>query len=150
MTCITQVDSTLWALIGRLQGAEIQTPYTPSNKYFQVESVNANAVVIRTGEGGSAVALRREAFQQTLDYLVKHEHVGESNAIKIESNHNGELAGPLCKAARELPNGDLGTVVITYILPILEQCEAVAIGRLSRPTTTWLITQREPLRSSGQ
>ncbi|MDR6711249.1 hypothetical protein J2W83_000839 [Pseudomonas hunanensis] len=56
----------------------------------------------------------------------------------IQSSHDKDLAGPLCQAARQQPNGKFGTCVITYILPILEQCQVVGISRMASSTTTWL------------
>ncbi|CAM3975032.1 hypothetical protein CCOS865_02270 [Pseudomonas reidholzensis] len=139
MTVITQVDTTLWALISRLQGTELQTPYTPSNSRFGVASIDATSVTITTGAKDSAVVLTRAAFQQTLDYLTTHEHIGQAHAVVIQSSHDKEKAGPLCLAARKQPNGKSGTCVITYILPILEQCQVVGISRMAAPTTTWLL-----------
>jgi len=143
MRHITQVDSTLWALISRLEGTNLQTPYTPKNIWFRIDAIDEASVSITTRDGGSAIKLRRAAFQQTLDYLTEHEHFGEARAIAIESNTKPEQAGPLCQAARRHPDGTLGARVINYILPILEKCQAVAISRMVRPTTTWLVTERE-------
>jgi hypothetical protein len=142
MRHITQVDSTLWALISRLEGTELQTPYTPKNSWFRIDAIDEASVSITTLDGGSTITLRRAAFQQTLDYLTQHAHSGEARAIAIESSTTPEDAGPLCHAARRQPDGTLGTRVITYILPILEQCQAVAISRTVKPTTTWLIAGR--------
>ncbi|MGK4309134.1 hypothetical protein ACSMFX_13140 [Pseudomonas mosselii] len=128
MPYITQVDSTLWALITRLQGQELQTPHTPSNARFQVDTVGADNLTISRG-----------AFQQTLDYLAANGHFGVSNAVPVASNKDPALAGPVCLAARLQPNGNPGRMVITYILPILEHCQAVGIQRAITPTTTWLL-----------
>ncbi|HGA2318628.1 TPA: hypothetical protein ACIRVE_003209 [Pseudomonas putida] len=147
MTCITRVDDTLWTLINRLVGNELLTPYTPKNSWFRVEAVDDTGVSIRTLDGGSVFRLRREAFQQTLDYLLDREHLGEDRAIVIASNTAPDTAGPLCKAARQQPDGSLGIRVITYILPILEACQVVGIQRLQKPTTTWLINTRTQLQA---
>ncbi|WP_369987089.1 hypothetical protein [Pseudomonas xanthosomatis] len=139
MQHITQVDNTLWALISRLQGTELQTPYNPSNTRFRVVAVNADDVRVVTGDNDSTVTLTRAAFQQTLDYLASHRHFGEAHAVEIGSNKAPDSAGPLCHAARRQPDGRPGTMVITYILPILEHCQAVGLQRDTKPTSTWLL-----------
>ena len=149
MRYITQADSTLWALISRLEGAELQTPYSPKNSWFRVDTVDEASVSITTLGGGSPITLRRAAFQQTLDYLAQHEHFGKDQDIAIGSNTKPEEAGPLCQAARRQLDGVLGTRVVTYILPILEQCQAVAISRMEKPTTTWLIAESQRTEQSG-
>lgn len=139
MPYITQVDSTLWALITRLQGQELQTPHTPSNARFQVDTVGADNLTITTGAQASSLTISRGALQQTLDYLAANGHFGVSNAVPVASNKDPALAGPVCLAARLQPNGNPGRMVITYILPILEHCQAVGIQRAITPTTTWLL-----------
>jgi len=139
MQHITQVDSTLWALISRLQGKQLQTPSNKSNTFFRVVAVDTASVKIETGANDSLITLTRAAFQQTLDYLSENEHFGQLHAVEIRSNLNAENAGPLCQAARRNAQGKLSTVVITYILPILEQCHAVGIQRETTPTSTWLL-----------
>lgn len=139
MRSITQVDSTLWALISRLKDVDLQTPHTAKNKWFRIDSINENAAIITPRGGAHPITLRRAAFQQTLDYLHQHRHVGESRAITIQSNKTPADAGPLCQAARRQPNGKMGDRTITYILPILERCNAVGINHLITPTSTWLI-----------
>jgi len=139
MQHITQVDNTLWALISRLQGTELQTPSNASNTHFRIASVNNDQVEVVTGANNSSITLPRTAFQQTLDYLAANHHFGKAHAVEIRSNRKPEDAGPLCHAARRQPDGRPGTVVITYILPILEHCQAVAIQRDARPTSTWLV-----------
>lgn len=140
MKQITHVDSTLWSLISRLEGVDLQTPYTPKDKWFRIDSIDEAAVIVITRNGGASIALQRTAFQQTLDYLNQHKHFGEGRSIAIESNKNPVDAGPLCQAARRQPDGTLGIRTITYILPILEACHAVGISRMIKPTTTWLIS----------
>lgn len=139
MQHITQVDNTLWALISRLQGKELQTPSNASNTRFRVAAVSNDHVEVVTGTNNSSVTLTRAAFQQTLDYLASNRHFGEAHAVEIGSSRTSASAGPLCHAARRQPDGRTGTVVITYILPILEHCQAVAIQRDVRPTSTWLV-----------
>ena len=136
MQHIIQVDNTLWALISRLQGKELQTPSRSAR--FRITTVDANRVVIETGSKDSQLALTRAAFQQTLDYLAKNSHFGEAQAVEIRSNHTYEDAGPLCQAARYRAEGKPGCTNITYILPILEQCHAVGI-RSTNPNSTWLL-----------
>ncbi|MGY3016186.1 hypothetical protein ACVWZ5_001705 [Pseudomonas sp. TE6283] len=139
MQHITQVDNTLWALISRLQGTELRTPSNASNTRFRIAAVNNDHVRVVTGTNNSSITLTRAAFQQTLDYLASNRHFGEAHAVEIRSNLAPENAGPLCHAARRQPDGRPSTVVITYILPILEHCQAVAIQRDARPTSTWLV-----------
>ncbi|MDH0745607.1 hypothetical protein N5D61_04520 [Pseudomonas sp. GD03842] len=136
MQHITQVDNTLWALISRLQGKELQTPSRSAR--FLIANVDANRVVIETGSEDSQLELTRAAFQQTLDYLAGNNHFGEARAVEIRSSHTYEKAGPLCRAARYRAEGRPGRTNITYILPILEQCQAVGI-RSTTPNSTWLL-----------
>lgn len=136
MQHITQVDKTLWALISRLQGKELQTPSRSAR--FRIATVDANRVVIETGSQDSQLTLTRTAFQQTLDYLAGNHHFGQAQAVDISSNHTYEKAGPLCQAARYRVEGKPGGTNITYILPILEQCQAVGI-RSTTPNSTWLL-----------
>ena len=136
MQHITQVDNTLWALISRLQGKELQTPSRSAR--FRITTVDANRVVIETGSQDSQLTLTRTAFQQTLDYLASNHHFGQAQAAEISSNHTYEKAGPLCQAARYRAEGKPGRTNITYILPILEQCHAVGI-RSTTPNSTWLL-----------
>lgn len=136
MQHITQVDKTLWALISRLQGKELQTPSRSTR--FRIATVDANRVVIETGSQDSQLTLTRTAFQQTLDYLASNHHFGQAQAVDISSNHTYEKAGPLCQAARYRVEGKPGRTNITYILPILEQCQAVGI-RSTTQNSTWLL-----------
>ncbi|RMQ47809.1 hypothetical protein ALQ04_04194 [Pseudomonas cichorii] len=123
MQHIIQVDNTLWALISRLQGKELQTPSRGAR--FRITTVDANRVVIETGSEDSQLALTRAAFQQTLDYLAGNNHFGQAHAVEISSNHTYEKTGPLCRVTRYRAEGKAGPTNITYILPILEQCQAV-------------------------
>lgn len=136
MRHIIQVDHTLWALISRLQGKELQTPSRSAR--FRITTVDANRVVIETGSENSQLALTRAAFQQTLNYLASNNHFGQAQAVEISSNHTYEKAGPLCRAARYRAEGNPGRTNITYILPILEQCQAVGI-RSTTPNSAWLL-----------
>lgn len=136
MQQIIQVDHTLWALISRLQGKELQTPSRSAR--FRVVGVDENRVLIETESGASQLALTRAAFQQTLDYLAANSHFGQAQAVEISSNHTYTDAGPLCKAARYRAEGQPGRTNITYVLPILEQCQAVGI-RSTTPNSTWLL-----------
>lgn len=136
MQHIIQVDNTLWALISRLQGKELQTP--SGSARFRIMSVDADRVVIETGSEDSQLALTRAAFQQTLDYLAGNSHFGRTQAVEIGSNHTYERAGALCQAARYRAEGKPGRTNITYILPILEQCQVVGI-RSTTPNSTWLL-----------
>ncbi|MNJ56794.1 hypothetical protein D3C77_523580 [compost metagenome] len=86
----------------------------------------------------SPIILTPAAFQQTLNYLASNRHFDEAPAVAFRSRHWSANSGPFCHAARHQPDGLPDTVVITYILPILERCQAVAIERDVRPTSTWL------------
>lgn len=136
MQHIIQVDNTLWALISRLQGRELQTPSGKAR--FRITKVDAHRVMVETGSRDSQLALTRTAFQQTLNYLASNNHYGEAQAVEIGSNHTYKEAGPLCQAARNRAEGEPGPTNITYILPILEQCQAVGI-RSTTPNSTWLL-----------
>jgi hypothetical protein len=130
-----QVPNALWAKIANLSGQRLDTPANQSD--FEVQVVSPTHVAIATRS--STVSVSRQAFEQTLDYLVTHGHQGQTNHVAIGSNKDPLLASPLCQAARRAPGGTSGRMVITYVLPILEACGAVGIGRTARPGTVWLL-----------
>lgn len=130
-----RVSNALWAQISNLSGQRLDTPANRSD--FEVQAVSPTHVAIATHS--STVSVSRQAFEQTLDYLFTQGHKGHSNQVAIGSNKDPLLASPLCQAARREPGGSSGPMVITYVLPILEACGSVGIGRTARPSTVWLL-----------
>lgn len=113
---------------------------TPSEKSsFTIDEATSDAVRITTN-GETSMTIRRAAFEAALLYLVEHGHHSTNNPCEIRSSQTHELAGPLCRAAREANQpGTGGTRVITYVLPILKIMGLVEIDHESRPGTTWAI-----------
>ena len=132
---IPRVSNALWGRIAGLSGQRLATPANQS--HFSVQAVSAAHVTVTT-RGNSTLNISRDAFEQALDYLHIHGHKGQANHIDIGSNKTASQAGPLCQAARTDANGNLGRMVITYVLPILEACGAVHIARTVRPSNVWL------------
>ncbi|MDU8432618.1 hypothetical protein RYA99_25975, partial [Pseudomonas syringae pv. actinidifoliorum] len=93
MQHIIQVDNTLWALISRLQGKELQTPSLSAR--FHITTVDANRVVIETGSKKSQLTLTRAAFQQTLDYLAGNNHFGHTQAVEVAPGVRIVVASPI-------------------------------------------------------
>jgi hypothetical protein len=131
----SRVSNALWAQIANLSGQRLVTPANRSD--FEVQAVSLTHVSVAAGI--STVSVSRQAFEQTLDYLITRGHQGPINHVAIGSNKDPLLASPLCQAARREPDGTSGRMVITYVLPILEACGAVGIGRTARPSTVWLL-----------
>lgn len=132
---IPRVSNALWARIAGLSEQRLATPANLSD--FSIRAVSTTHVTITT-RGNNTLNISRDAFEQTLDYLHIHGHKGEANHIDIGSNKIASQAGPLCQAARTDADGNLGRMVITYVLPILEACGAVHITRTVRPSNVWL------------
>lgn len=113
---------------------------TPSERSsFIIDEATHDAVRITTN-GGTSMSIRRAAFEAVLLYLLEHGHHSTGRPCEIRSNQTYESAGPLCRAARDAnqPNSG-GTMVITYVLPILKAMGLVEIDHESRPGTTWAI-----------
>ncbi len=117
-------------------GTSLGTPTEKSSFTFN-EVTNDEAHI--TTSGGTPMTIRRAAFEAALLYLVEHGH-SANKLCEIRSNNVYELAGPLCRAARDAnqPRSG-GTMVITYVLPILKAMGLVEISHQSLPSTTWAI-----------
>lgn len=116
-------------------GTVLSTPSEGSS--FTLEAVTDGAFHIRT-LGETPMAIRREAIEAALSYLIEHGH-SASNPCEIRSNKVYAEAGPLCRAAREANQpGSGGTMIITYALPILKKMGLVQISD-QIPTTAWPI-----------
>lgn len=110
---------------------------TPSDrKSLTVEAVLPDEIHILTA-GGTPMKISRGAFYASLAYLLDHGHVASKPCV-IDSNQQRDLAGPLCRAARDGNTANGGTRVITYVLPILQAMGLVEIDS-GRPNKTWLI-----------
>jgi hypothetical protein len=114
------------------QGLCLVTPDNAKGSQFYIEAVNASNIVIKT-DGGTLITIKRNAFEETLRYLLEHKHT-DQNRCPIGANKNNLNAGPLCIVAR---NTD-GTMIISYLLPILAEMNLVGIDG-NRPNKTWLV-----------
>lgn len=136
---VNRVTPALWTMILDAQGAALLTPAGGRN--FLVGSGDDHAIDVFTGrERETRVRVPRLAFEQTLAFLATGGHVGDENALAVQSSSDPRSAGPLCRAARLRANGTLGARVITYVLPLLEYCDVVGIDRMRMPSATWLET----------
>ena len=115
------------------QRQALSTPDKHVSRQFQVVVADGTRITIQT-EGGSPIAITREAFVAAVQYLAEHGH-DVRNPCEIRSNQLAESAGPLCAVTRE-QNG--GTRVINYIAPILASVGLVAIDS-DRPNSVWLV-----------
>ncbi|WP_332726497.1 hypothetical protein [Pseudomonas sp. ESBL9] len=125
-----QTVSSLWPTLGEL--GPLRTPSQRSS--FAVESVTPERVKVQAGKTG--VVIRKVAFEAALEYLHANDHHA-GNPCVIGADNDHEKAGPLCKAARQLPSGKYGQRNITYVLPILQRLGVVGINPNS-PTCVWL------------
>jgi hypothetical protein len=106
---------------------------TPSwSRTFTVAAVDADSIRVET-RGGSRITLRRAAFEAALGHLAHHGHVDRARQCGIRSKRG--QSGTLSQAI-SAANGSQ-TVVVTYVLPILQHLDLVEIAR-SSPNTTWL------------
>jgi hypothetical protein len=119
--------------------------YTPSGQaIFDVvgEDVSRNGLLsVRiTTANDNHIIIKRRAFLEALRYLVEHGNFGQGNQCLIEANNNPDMAGPLCQATRmaQSENGeDFGTMVISYVVPMLVDAGLVSINN-ARPSSVWL------------
>lgn len=137
-----QTVSSLWSMMGEL--GPLQTPSQSAS--FIVGSVTPERVKVSVGKTGLVVP--KAAFEAALEYLhTNGHHAGNPCVIKSDNDH--EKAGPLCKAARQLPSGTFGPRNITYVLPILQQLGVVEISP-KRPTAVWLTSRPMAVGSARQ
>jgi hypothetical protein len=114
-------------------GQEFRTPDNQKPANFTISTIDQNSVIILPQSNG--LAIRREAFEAALHYLVENNHI-ISHVCEIRSNNSRGDAGPLCRATRD-QNSNIRC--INYILPILAHNNLVGINGARRPNTTWLI-----------
>ncbi|MGD7033624.1 hypothetical protein [Methylotuvimicrobium buryatense] len=115
-------------------GLNLSTSDTASGSPFSVTSVSNADVEITTVGGGTPITINRQAFVETLRYLLPNQHT-EQNRCPIGSNKDINLAGPLCVTARNA-NGT-NVMIINYLLPLLTHMNLVNTDG-SRPNTIWL------------
>ena len=115
-------------------GLNLSTPDNATGSPFSIAVVNNADVVITTG-GGTSITITRNAFVETLRYLVINQHTDQSRCT-IGSNKDINRAGPLCLVARNA-NG-VNIMIISYLLPVLAHMNLVATDG-GRPNTTWLV-----------
>lgn len=131
MSLVTAALNDRWNLI--TAGDTLTTPSGEST--FTVTEVSSDEISINAGQG-SPIKLRRAVFVAGLQYLVSNAHVG-AHACEIRSNKNYADAGPLCQTVREAHSASGGTMVITYVLPLLQRMRLVDINS-KKPNTVWL------------
>jgi len=129
----TAIDG-IWNSISAACQASLDTPARQSR--FTVREVKQDGITILTS-GETTLYIARQAFEGALRYLLSHGHDAQS-MCPIGSNVNYDDAGPLCRAARTAPNGQMN---ITYVLPVLEKMGLVGIeprsGKIA--SATWFI-----------
>lgn len=114
-------------------GTSLDTPSDRSS--FSLEMFTDDVVRIRTSRG-TPMEIRREAFETSLHYLMENGH-SRSHPCEIRSNMVYAESGPLCRVARDANQpASGGTMVITYVLPILKEMGLVEISE-QIPNTTW-------------
>ena len=131
MSLVTAALNDRWNLINA--GDSLTTPSGEST--FTVTEVSADEISINAGHG-SPIKLRRAAFVAGLQYLVDHAHVAVRKC-EIRSNMIYKDAGLLCKTVRDANSASGGTMVITYVLPILQRMRLVDIDS-KKPNRVWL------------
>lgn len=118
MQRIIQVDNTLWALASRPQRKS-------RSARFRITTVDANRVVIETGSENSQSALTRAASSKRWTTspltIISVKHTLWKSVPTIRTKKTSLL----CRATRYRAEGKAGPTNITYILPILEQCQEV-------------------------
>ena len=112
---------------------ELRTPDASAGRIFTLVKFDQTSVDITT-EGGSSLRIQREAFFEALRYLTENQH-GESFPCEIRFDQRGEKAGSLCHATSAVNSG---TLVITYIVPMLETNGFDAFSSC-RPNAVWLV-----------
>lgn len=115
-------------------GLNLSTPDNATGSPFSITAVN-NAGVKITTDGGTSITITRNAFMETLRYLLRNLHTNQ-NRCQIGSNNDINQAGPLCLVARNA-NG-VNIMIISYLLPVLAHMNLVATDG-GRPNTTWLV-----------
>lgn len=129
----TLIDAALSSVWGQISvaGATYRTPDITNGSPFTVTGADMNSTTITTS-GGNRIKISREQFHEAIRYLVANGHLGNDHTCEIRANLDDP--GPLDSATRSLGNG---TMVISYILPMLASTGIVGIDG-NRPNTTWI------------
>ena len=117
---------------GIAQDKPLRTPDKGRTASFTVTRHNATGLEVRTNKGNT-VRIRREAFCAVLRHLAQDHH-GLERPCVVASSY--DVPGCLGFAAKQA--NDNAAVVITYILPILQDAGIVGIDG-NRPNRTWLL-----------
>lgn len=129
-SCSVRIDD-VWL---RLQPNQVfRTPDFAQGVRFTIAQVTPTAITIAPQN----IQINRVSFADALHYLRENHH-HTLNPCTIGSNDDPNLAGPLCRAARQNNQGQLRC--INYILPILQNNGLVGIG-CDQPNTTWLVSK---------
>lgn len=124
------IVSDLWR---KLQiGQQFRTPDLHKGKDFIIESKRDDQIKITPQN----IGISRQAFSAVIHYLRQNNHYMNS-PCEIRASNNLKLAGPLCRAAREVNNN---IRCITYILPILQKNVIAGVNPV-RPNATWLLVE---------
>ncbi len=126
-SCEIQIDG-VWSHLHINQS--FVTPDETKGVPFTITSIAAKAIKISPQN----VVVTRGAFAAALHYLRANRH-DHTNHLKIGSNKDPALAGPLCKVARAQNSN---VMCINYILPILAKHNIVDINP-NRPNTVWIV-----------
>lgn len=117
---------------GIAQDKPLKTPDKGRTASFTVIRRSDSGLEVRTHKGNT-VRIRREAFGAVLRHLAQEHHGAERPCIVASSQHRPGFLGFAAKQAN-----DNAAVVITYILPILQDAGLVEIDG-NRPNRTWLL-----------
>ena len=126
----TTIDA-IWSEF--LESAEpLHTPNNDGNP-FNVVNKTDNDVTIQTN-GGNSISIAKESFRRVLEYLIRNNHVSKVQFCKIGASRDNP--GPLDLSSR-ISQSKKSTLVIIYVLPILEAAGVVTIDGC-RPNKVWL------------
>jgi hypothetical protein len=122
-------------VFGNLQvGLYLITPDNVRGRRYSITQITPNSIVITT-QFVTQIPISRNAFCDALYYLrVNRNNAG--NPCEIRSSNNRHLAGPLCRASR---NVNRNVRCINYILLILARGNLVGINGGLPCNTTWYI-----------
>jgi hypothetical protein len=122
--------SAIWPEMAKV-GEKYTTPDEQRGSEFIVLASDNHTISIKTS-GESVISIRRDSFISTLSFLLKGGHVSQERACVIGANI-GE-PGSLDQSTRVYSGG---TMVISYIVPILEKTGVVASNG-KRPNKAWI------------
>jgi hypothetical protein len=129
-SCSIKIDD-VWL---NLQPGQIfRTPDHQNGVTLAIDEVTPDLISIAPQN----IQISRESFISALHYLrINHHHI--TNPCVVGSSDDINLAGPLCRAARQNNQGQRRC--INYILPILQNNGLVGIG-CNQPNTAWLVNK---------